>query len=177
MIKTRKAFTLIEVLISITLFSIVVIFLYQSIDITQKSNDFYSKKLKIQQDTNSLKKMFFLDLIKKSKNNDPKKSSFSLQIDDDKNSILQFKSLNTYHNPFYNHITYFVSKEKNLIRVESKTKFNKTKLTDDFFDTAYVDIVYSDVRKFKIEKNNEFNKINIYIDNSKLNKILFSHLI
>ena len=59
----KKAFTLLEVLISITIFSIIIIFLYQSLEITQKSNNFYSDKLELKQDDNSLKKMFFLDFI------------------------------------------------------------------------------------------------------------------
>jgi len=159
----KKAFTLIEVLISITLFSIIVIFLYQSLEITQKSNNFYSDKLELKQDDNSLKKMFFLDFI----HND---SNVTASFDSENNSILTFESSNTYHNPFYNYITYFVSKESNLIRIESKEKFENNKLSDMFFDTCYIDIVAKDIIKFKLDKK----KKSIYIKQKEKEDILFS---
>ena len=41
----RRAFTLIEMMIAITLFSVVMIFLYQSVASLGKSNRFYGEKL------------------------------------------------------------------------------------------------------------------------------------
>jgi len=159
----KKAFTLLEVLISITLFSIIVIFLFQSLDISQKSNNFYSNQLELKQNDNSLKKMFFLDFV----HND---SNITAPFDSENNSILTFKSSNTYHNPFYNYITYFVSKESNLIRIESKEKFENNKLSDMFFDTCYIDIVAKDIIKFKLDKK----KKSIYIKQKEKEDILFS---
>ena len=159
----KKAFTLLEVLISITLFSIIVIFLFQSLDISQKSNNFYSDKLELKQNDNSLKKMLFLDFI----HND---SNVTSSFDSDNNSIITFDSSNTYHNPFYNYITYFVSKESNLIRIESKEKFDNNKLSDIFFDTCYIDIVARDIIKFKLDKK----KKSIYIKQKEKEDILFS---
>ena len=92
--------------------------------------------------------------------------------DKEKNNILSIQSNNTYHNPFYNHITYLITKENSLIRIESKIKFDKTKVTDDFFEYAYVDILDKKVTKFKIKEQN--NKIFFYIQYQDKSKTLFS---
>lgn len=140
----KKAFTLIEILISIVLLVIIVLFLYQALDLSTKSNKFFSQKLLIQEDKTKLKKIFFSDIVhcysKKTK----------ISEDRDEKTIFQLKSTNTYHDSFYNHITYFISKEDNLIRCESKKIFNKEKLFDDFFDKAYIDIIATNVKNFKV---------------------------
>ncbi len=142
----QKAFTLIEVLISITLLTVIVLFLYQSLDITQKSNKFFYDKLELKTDDIYLKKIIFKDIIQ---------SENKLSIiseDGEKKSIFSLKSSNTYHDTFYENITYLVSKENELLRIESKEKFNKEKLNDDFFYKAYVDVVAVNVFKFKVIK-------------------------
>ena len=159
----KKSFTLVEILISISLFSIIILFLYQSLDITTKSNDFYTLKLEDKQKQNNIKKILFLDFTFET-------NSSVVSEDSDKNSIISFKSTNTYHNPFYENITYMVSKEKNLLRIESYTKFDKLKLDDNFFDTSYIDILDSNITKFKVKLQNK-KKI-IYIQNLNKNKII-----
>ncbi len=162
----KYGFTLIEILISISIFSIVIIFLYQTLDMTQKSNLFYSKKLTNKQNQNNIKKIFFLDLIHKSKN-------ITTKLDKENNTIVTLQTTNTYHNPFYTNITYLVSREKNLLRIESKTKFNQSKLNDLFFDTSYIDTLDSNITTFKIlEQKNK--KIAIYIEKEKQEKVIFS---
>ena len=59
----KKSFTLVEVIISITLFAIIVLFLYETLDGTKKSNQFFNDKLVQKQDTNSIKKILFMDFI------------------------------------------------------------------------------------------------------------------
>ena len=163
--KNRYAFTLVEVLISIILFSLIVLFLYQALDMTKKTNQFFSKKVEKKLDINRFKKMLFLDLINKKSKIEPFKDRRS-------NNYITFKTTNIYHNPFYENVTYLVSKEKNLIRIESKDKFDKNKLTDNFFDTAYISIILNDIEKFyfKEQKNGKFT---FYIKTTKKDEILF----
>jgi len=163
----KSAFTLIEILISIVLLVIIVIFLYQALDITTKSNKFFSQKLVLLKDKIKIKKIFFADVIYSESN------AIKITPNKDNNSILQFKTSNTYHNSFYNHITYFISKESNLIRIESKIKFNTNKLYDDFFDTAYIDIIASNINKFKVIKKTE-QQYSIYIIYKDKSKMLFT---
>ena len=150
----KKAFTLIEILVSISLFMIIVLFLYQSLDVTKQSNQFFSDKVVEQNNKVNLKEILFKDIVHS--------YSGSISEDRDKRTIFQINTSNTYHNSFYQNVTYLVSKEDNLLRIESKNKFNKDKLNDDFFDKAYVDTVYSKVKKFKVTKKDK-DKYAMYI--------------
>ncbi|MEA2017725.1 MAG: prepilin-type N-terminal cleavage/methylation domain-containing protein [Campylobacterota bacterium] len=168
--KQYKSFTLVEILISISLFSIIVLFLYQSLNITQKSNQFYTEKLNDKQEINNIKKILFLDLIHSID------SKFTIELDNDNNNIFKLNSTNYYHNPFYNNITYLITKEQNLVRIESDKKFDKNKLNDDFFENSYIDILDSNITKFKISKNSIEtldDKIAIYIEKNNEEKIIF----
>ncbi len=137
----RKSFTLIEVLISIVLLLIIVVFLYETLDISEKSNKFFHQKLEKQIVKTDIKDIFFKDIL----------SSYVEDIDIKKEDmIFSFKSSNTYHNAFYENITYLVSKENNLLRIESQKKFRKDKLYDEFFNKAFVDIIAHNVMKFKV---------------------------
>lgn len=164
----KKSFTLVEILISISLFSIIILFLYQTLDMTQKSNDFYSSKLDLKKEQNNIQKILFLDTINQIENNNT-----NIENTKDDYSILTLKTSNTFHNPFYQHITYMVSKNKNLIRIESKNRFNQKKLNDDFFDNAYIDIILSDISIFKIKVQVD-KQIAFYIKQKNNNKILFT---
>ncbi len=146
----KRSFTLVEMIISITLFSIVLVFLYKALDITKLSNQFYNKKLIQFEAKSDIKKLIFTDILNKDNN-------ITMKIDKNKNTILQFNSSNTYHNPFYTNITYLISKNNNLLRLESKNKFNKNKIYN-FIDNSYIDIVDYNISKFKIAKNKTDNK-------------------
>ncbi len=166
----KKAFTLVEILISISLFSIIILFLYQTLDMTKKSNSFYSNKLEIKQKQNELKKILFLDMIQKYADN----NSTKILVDNEKNAIFQIKSTNIYHNPYYENITYMVSKEKNLLRIESKNIFNKEKLNDEFFNSLYIDVLENNISKFKVSKQTN-KKIVFYLEKENKDKIIFSY--
>jgi len=162
----KRAFSLVEVLVSITLFSIILIFLYDTLDITAKSNHFYSEKLEDKQKNNNIKKIIFSDFINKDDNN------ISIVLDKNKNSILSLSTNNTYHNPFHNNITYLITQEDSLVRIESKKKFDKKKLNDDFFDDANIDILDDKIKKLKIKE--EKKKIYFYLEYKDKTKMLFS---
>lgn len=142
----KKSFTLVEMLVSITLFSIVLIFLYQALDMTKLSNKFYSDKLSNMKAKSDIKKLLFIDMLNKTDNN------ISIIQDKNENTVFKFKTTNIYHNAFYTNITYLVSKQNNLIRCESKDKFDKNKIYK-FVDSSYIDIVENNITKFKISPN------------------------
>ncbi len=91
----KRSFTLIEILISIVLMVIIILFLYQALDITQKSNEFFTNKLSKQENKTKIKKVLFSDIIYSESNNT------QLIEDKNKNTILQMKSSNTYHDSFF----------------------------------------------------------------------------
>jgi len=165
---TKKAFSLIEVLVSIALFSIVLVFLYDTLDISTKSNQFYAKKLQITKDKNHIKEILFLDFINPPKNS----STFTITKDKNGNSIFKLQTNNMYHNPFYSYITYLLDNKQNLVRIESKKEFNKDKLDDDFFDNSYIDILTEKVKKLKIKKKS--SKYYFYIEYEDTSTMVFS---
>ncbi|MEA3498178.1 MAG: type II secretion system protein, partial [Campylobacterota bacterium] len=59
----KKSFTLIEVVISIVLLSIIVVFLSKSLYITEKSNKFFKLQLEEKIDINEIKDIIFKDII------------------------------------------------------------------------------------------------------------------
>lgn len=144
----KKAFSLVEVIVSITIFSIVIIFLYQTLDMTKTSNNFYEKSLNKIIDKNTLKEIVFEDLLSVTDTN-----STIISVDKNKNSILQLQTINTFHNPLFNNITYLLSKDDKLLRIESLDPFNFNDINDYFLDNSYIDILYENIDFFYILKN------------------------
>jgi len=145
----KKAFTLMELVVSISLFFIIIIFLYKALNMTKKSNVFFEKKVTQIVNDNKLKKILIEDIIESSK--------VEFFLDKDSNTILQLETSNMYHNVFFTHVTYLISKKKNLIRLESLKKFDKLKLSEEFFKNTYIDVLDVEVEKFDVTqlKDNE----------------------
>lgn len=165
----KRAFTLVEMMISITIFSIVIIFLYQALDITKKSNKFYTKQLEKLESKSDIKKLIFEDIINSEGN-----TTKGISEDKNGNQIFKFKTSNIFHNPFYTNVTYLLSKEDNLLRIESKDIFDKNKM-HSFIDNTYIDIVENNVTKFKISKNKKDKKsYAVYIEYQEKDSIIFT---
>ena len=145
----KKAFTLLELIISITLFMIIVVFLYKTLDQTKYSNNLFSNKQEILKQSNHLHNIFLEDIAEA--------SSITIKSDKNKNAIVKIVTDNTYHNPFFNNITYFIGDTKKLIRIESKEVFNELETKNlDFYENAFIDILLEDVEDFDV-KNMEIN--------------------
>lgn len=140
----KKAFTLLEVTISITLFMILVLFLYKALDQTKHTNDIFEKKKEVVKEANSINKILLEDIAEI-------KSPIKIVFDDDKNSIVRFKSNNTYHNGFLNNITYLISSNSKLVRIESSDEFKMQNSLLDFYENAYIDILLEDIEFFEVK--------------------------
>ena len=158
----KKSFSLIELLIAISLFTLILTTLYQSLNISQKSNSFFSSKVKSIVNENKIKKIFLEDILE---------SSGKIRLSRDKNTILQLETSNMYHNVFFKYVTYILTKKGNLIRIESLTKFDIKKLNDNFFKNSYIDIVSKKIKSFQVLKfNNKKKNILLSIIIEKKNK-------
>jgi len=166
----KKAFTLIEVLISIVLFTIVILFLYKTLDLTKDTNKFYSKHLDKVIEKNQIKKILIEDILES--------ETITISTDNNENAILKLsKTTNIYHNKFNSYVTYLVTRENNLYRVESKTAFDEKKIGDSFFDDVYLDILLTKIEKFKVTTSSENKKIYaILLQQEKQDSVLFSAL-
>ena len=90
----KKSFTLLELLISITLFMIIVVFLYKTLDQTKHSNKLFSNKQEVLKESNHLHNIFLEDVAESSK--------VDVIYDKNKNAIVKINTYNTYHNAFFN---------------------------------------------------------------------------
>lgn len=140
----KKSFTLLELIISITLFMIIVVFLYKTLDQTKHSNKLFSNKQNILKESNHLHNIFLEDIAEA--------SNITVSYDKNKNAIIKITTSNTYHNAFFNKITYLIGASKELIRIESKDEFPKEDARkDDFYDNAFIDILQEDIEYFDVK--------------------------
>ncbi|MDX9742747.1 MAG: prepilin-type N-terminal cleavage/methylation domain-containing protein [Arcobacteraceae bacterium] len=154
----KRGFTLLEVMISVALFSIIIVFLYHTIDINAKSNQLYEEKLSGYKSQDDVKFILYEDIF----GNTSVDANTTTLNDKNNNTILHLKTDNTFHNPFFNHITYFLGKDGELFRIESKEYFNGEKVYEMLKD-SYVDIVLSGVEKFRVRQKGNENKFAVYI--------------
>lgn len=162
--KLKKSFTLIEIIVSISLFSIIIIFLYSTLNITQKSNNFFKTQLNSSIKDKNIKLLIFQDFVNS--------SDIKIYPSKNKNNILAFETTNTYHNSFFTNITYILTKQNNLVRIESNIKYdkkNQQKYLDN--ENKYIDIIKTDVKNFRVYKHKNKNIYTIeIISNNKTKK-------
>jgi len=144
MIKFKKAFTLIELLISVSIISIMIVFLYKSYASLNFSNRIYAKKVKDIKAHQIKKKIIFLD--------------FSLKINKDikilnqdrENDIVFFQSTNSIHKRYNPYVAYIAKKNK-LYRLESLKEFNTYPLPNEsLFDIDY----FGEIDEFRVYNSN-----------------------
>ena len=161
----RKAFTLIEMMIAISLFSVVMIFLYQSMATIDKSNRFYGKKLETIETHQALLNTLFLDLSL-SVANSGEINSINKNVD-----MVFMQTTHVMHDHVMPYIVYFV-KDKHLYRVESYNKLtypfesNINALIDDF----------GEVTKFRLYKNSTHFLLDISTDGKHDTLMKIRHL-
>ena len=165
----KKAFTLLEVVISITIFMILLIFLYKTLDQSKHSNKQFSGYTQSVKYQNELNDIFLEDILESI-------SKIEIKKDRDENSLLRFESSNSYHNSFFNHITYLISSNDKLIRIESKDKFNLGEAQINFYDYSFIDILLEDIEYFEVKENTiKTNKNYVFIIKQKdKDRIIFN---
>jgi len=156
----KKAFTLIEMMIAISILSIMMLFLYRSNASVNKSNTFYKREVNKLTSLELKKKILFLD--------------FSLMLNksnmiinqDKKTDLIFFQTTHSLHrrvNPF---IAYIV-KNKKLYRLESLKKLKYPLDVESKFDIDYLGLV--DI--FRVYKQKDTFLIHIKFKNR--DEILF----
>lgn len=139
----RKAFTLIEMMVSISILSIMVLYLYQSYASLNRSNETIEKEMKSVKHIQKLNKVVFLD--------------FSLGIHkstkiinrDNNEDFVFLQSSNSLHQRFHQYIAYVVKDEK-LYRLESLQAFQSYEISvDHHFDVDYL----GEVESFRVYKS------------------------
>jgi len=160
----KKSFTIVEILIAISIFSIVSVFLYKSLDSFKKSEFFLKKEVNKEYKLIKFKKIIYNDFI----------DATEIKIDKDKDKdILTFKSKNYYYNPFNLYKAYFVTKKGNLFRCEMLKKFDKRKINYEFFQNSNCYMLLNDIDRFKILNFKKNNDKMLYIKFKNNKKVYF----
>ncbi len=166
---SKRAFTLIELMISVALISLIFIYLYSSIDSLKFTNKFYeNKNLELE-----LREKFLTTIyrdmalasggIKFLEKPDSKNYSI-VQIDKSKNSLYNIKNPN---------VVWFVSKKDDtLIRLESKSTI-KLPIEDNEMFNVHLDKVVPNCKAFRVYDSNGSKSFLIYLKNDKLKPIIF----
>ena len=111
----RRAFTLIEMMIAIVIFSLIVVFLYKSYDSLKRSNNKYTAVPKDMRYLWRIKRMLYLDFALSLNSN------VSVLNQEKNEDVVLLQTSNSLHNRFYPYVAYIV-KERRLYRLEALRK-------------------------------------------------------
>lgn len=128
----RKAFTLIEMMISVVILSIIMLFLYQAYASLNKSNSFYEVKSDAIKDEQLKKRIIYMDFAL------AQLGSISILNQDKQIDVVFLQSSHSLHRKHNPYIAY-VTKDNKLYRLESMEKFSEYPLSlDDQFVADYM---------------------------------------
>jgi len=158
MIQSRKAFTLIELLISVTIISIMIIFLYESYAQLNHSNKIYKQESDEIKKHQIKKKVIFLDFSLKTD------KEIKILNQDKHRDVVFFQSTNSIHKRYYPYIAYIAKNDK-LYRLESLKEFKEYPLANEsIFDVDYL----GDINDFRVYKPKINNIVKSKDDNDSL---------
>ncbi len=144
----RKAFTLIELLVSITILSMIMIFLYKSYAMLNQSNSIFKEESKKIIDVQKIKKVIYYDFLL------AQKDSIHIKNIQKGEDFVYLQSSNSIHQRFNPYITYIV-KDKKLYRLESLKMLNSYDIEPNSeFDVDFL----GEIEVFKVYKTTLKNK-------------------
>ena len=158
----RKAFTLIELMIAITILAIIMTFLYKSYADLNLSNKHYEKISNDISKTTKIKKIIYLDIALSF----PK--TIKIINEDKDKDVLFLQTTNSIHKRFNPYVAYILKDEK-LYRIESLKPFVNYPL--DATTTGDVDFI-AKTKRFRIYKSKKENNttssflLNLKFDNN-----------
>lgn len=139
----RKAFTLIEMMVAISILSIIIIFLYESYASLNMSNKFYKKELHTIKNKQLKKRVLYLDFsLAFSK-------SVKILNQNNKIDIVFLQSKNSMHKKYNPYIAYIIKNSK-LYRLESLRKFKSFPLS---IDTKFSAEYFGEIENFRAYKS------------------------
>lgn len=151
--RLRTAFTLIEIVIAITIFSIMMLYLYKSYASLTLSNTFYQKEATQIKEIKLKQKIIFLDFSLLLF------SEYEIIKNDKKNDTVFLQTSNSMHGRINPYVAYVI-KDSRLYRIESYKKIT----AENFSVERVLDIDdFGEVEKFKVYENSS-DKLYFLID-------------
>lgn len=140
----RKALSLIETLITIFIFSLVMTFLYKSLEVSKQNLQFTNESISVISRNFKFDEIIYKDLLLKK--TEPITNNTS------NNSFVYFTSDNNYHYPYSKYISYIII-DDDLYRIESNSSIallsvNNLDLVSKNF---YLDKILDNVKHFNLE--------------------------
>jgi prepilin-type N-terminal cleavage/methylation domain-containing protein len=140
----KKAFTLIEILISVAIISLMVFLVYGSLDDLRKREQIAQNNDQTRIKKKELVKLFYEDILEK-------RDTIEIEKSRDNNTILHLVTGNIYHDKRYTYVIYKMTNKNNLIRIElpKKPAIKNGKKEQLLYDRAYVDRVLENIEGFR----------------------------
>ena len=146
----KRAFTLIELILSIAIFAIIALYIYQAINTAKNSNDINLKRLSEDEREQKITRLFYNDLF--SQTNIYAAANIASEAEFD---VFYLRAKNSIHAMINPHIAYFI-KDNSLFRIESKA-FEKIPLTYESVERVKTDKLLGNVTLFRIyESKNSY---------------------
>lgn len=156
----KKAFTLIELIIAIAIFSLLILYMYQAVATTQKTTSVYENMYSKTQKINQIKKLLYSDIFNQT---DPYTNTNV--VTSDKFSTYYLRSNNSLHGLSSPFIAYQVI-NSNLYRFESVSSF-RLPFNEENKNRLKIDMVASDVTNFVIYTYKNSRIIDIIASNQR----------
>ena len=151
------------------IYYLIIVFLYKTLDQTKYSNILFSKKQETLKESNHLHNILLEDVTESN-------SRPTVTPDKNKNLIVKINTSNTYHDAFFNNVTYLVGNTKKLLRIESEKVFTELEAKNiDFYKNAYIDVLLEDIEYFELK--NDGNNYNFVIKQKGKNRVIYNTFI
>jgi len=165
MMLAKKGFTLIEMMVSITILSIMMLFLYKTYSTFNISNNNLKKEVDGFVDMQKVRKVIYLDFTM------ALSKTIKIQNREKNEDVVFFQTSNSIHRRYNPYVVYKV-KDKKLYRLESLKMITSYELpADSEFDIDYL----GEVEGFRVYKSSNTKSGNYFIniDFKKFDDVLF----
>ena len=149
----RKAFTLIELMISIVILTILMMFLYKSYAALNSSNVLLSEELQKISKLEKLKEVIYKDLSV-AISSDVNSSAITILKQSKKEDVVFLQTRNSIHQRINPYVAYLV-KDKRLYRLESLKPFKEYPFTSD---SEFVADELGEVNSFRVYKSKDVKR-------------------
>jgi prepilin-type N-terminal cleavage/methylation domain-containing protein len=164
--RKNRAFTLLEVIISVALLGIIFAYLYSTLEGLRKSTSFYKEKLDSFESEQKIVEVLYKDITLSST-----KAQF-LEKDTKDFTILKLKTKNSLYNIDNPTVIWYIDKDKTLKRLES-SKDVTIPISFDDIPYSFVDSTKENIEYFRVFFSKENNSILLYLKEEKKNSIFF----
>jgi len=146
----RRAFTLVELMVSVVILSIMMLFLYKSYSGLSKSNKIFETEVQKVSKHEKIKELLYLDFTLA--------NTITIQNQDNKEDVVFLQTLSSIHRRIKPYVAYIV-KEKTLYRLESHRAFVEYPLAAD---SEFVVDTLGEVDSFRVYPSRETTS-NLYL--------------